>query len=117
MAAEACGIEPSAVPPVQSITVQTGGAVVHHQDVWYGSDRNRTADRPQRALGVHLLQSDVVSFRDGDALAGDSPSQAPTYIYGRYKELGSTAMPEKHFTVTFGPGRSEFLDSYCTDVQ
>ena len=111
-AAEACGIAREDVPPVQSITVQAGGAVVHHQDVWHGSDRNRTADRPRRALGVHLLRSDV-QFRGGDALLGDG-TEGPTYIYGRYKELGSADVPEKHFPVTFGPGRSEFLDDYCT---
>ena len=101
---------------IVACTVAAGGAVLHHQDTWHGSGPNQSETRPRRALGVHLIRSDV-RFRAGDALLGEAG--APSYIYGRYKRMGETTLDENHFPITWAAPdseqqRSPFLDSYCT---
>ena len=62
------------------------------QDVWHGSGRNRSASRPRRALGVHLLRRDV--------LLRTEPS--PDYIYGRYVLAeGCDEVSEQFFPITW----------------
>lgn len=101
---------------IVACSVPAGGAVLHHQDTWHGSGVNHSKTRPRRALGVHLIRSDV-RFRAGDALLGDVG--APSYIYGRYKRIGETSLDENHFPIIWaaegsGQRRSPFLDTYCT---
>lgn len=79
---------------IRRVSVPCGSAIFHHQDVWHGSGRNTTKDRPRRALGVHVLRRDV-SFRT---------EPAPDYIYGRYTLAeGATEVSEQFFPVTWAP--------------
>ena len=113
---EATALLAPADADIVACTVAAGGAVLHHQDTWHGSGPNTSETRPRRALGVHLIRSDV-RFRAGDALLGEAG--APSYIYGRYKRMGETSLDESHFPITWaaadsGQQRSAFLDNYCT---
>eukprot|EP00421_Protoceratium_reticulatum_P024769 CAMPEP_0168475998 /NCGR_PEP_ID=MMETSP0228-20121227/61659_1 /TAXON_ID=133427 /ORGANISM="Protoceratium reticulatum, Strain CCCM 535 (=CCMP 1889)" /LENGTH=343 /DNA_ID=CAMNT_0008492101 /DNA_START=23 /DNA_END=1052 /DNA_ORIENTATION=- len=79
---------------IRRLSVPCGGAVFHHQDVWHGSGRNSTADRPRRALGVHLLRRDV-EFR---------AMPPPDYIYGRYVlGDGCREVLEQFFPIVWTP--------------
>lgn len=79
---------------IRRLVVPCGGAVFHHQDVWHGSGRNVSLHRPRRALGVHLLRSDL-RFRN---------SPPPDYIYGRYTlGEGETEVSEQFFPIVWSP--------------
>lgn len=78
---------------VVAVEVPTGAAVFHHQDVWHGSGSNTTADRPRRALALHMIRRDV-EFRT---------EPAPDYIYGRYKLQGSVTVEETFFPTVWAP--------------
>ncbi|CAM9568432.1 unnamed protein product, partial [Laminaria digitata] len=80
-----------------SIAVPPGGCVVHAQDCWHGSSPNVSAHRHRRALVVHFIRADA-KFTEGHSLEGTG---GPTYIYSRYKRLGSTKLPEEAFPITF----------------
>jgi len=89
-AAEAAGAQVD----IQKISVPCGAAVFHHQDVWHGSGHNTTADRPRRAIGIHLLRRDV-TFRT---------APPPDYIYGRYVlGEGDTEVSEQFFPIIWSP--------------
>ncbi len=75
------------------VSVSAGSAIFHHQDVWHGSDRNRSDSRHRRALGIHLIRRDVC-WRS---------SPHPDYIYGRYVIPGSTEPEEVFFPTVFDP--------------
>ena len=79
-AAAAAGVE----VVVDRHEVSACSAVFHHQDVWHGSDANRSPDRPRRALGLHYIRDDVKFRRD------------PDYIYGRY-DLGDGVVHDAFF--------------------
>ena len=64
---------------VVAVPVPIGAAVFHHQDVWHGSGDNNTADRPRRALALHMVRQDV-EFRT---------DPAPDYIYGNTPSEGA----------------------------
>lgn len=102
-AAEAGVANPEVVP----IEMAAGSCVIHHGNVWHGSDRNRRSDRPRRSLAVHTLSSDAQFQPTG---AG--------YIYGRYKRVGDTTMDENFFPILWTQGgyRSPHLADYCPDA-
>lgn len=72
-------------------TVKAGDILCHHQNVLHGSSKNLSASRPRRALGVHLIRSDVkwTNTRKID------------YIYGRYKIKGEQIPREDFFPITY----------------
>eukprot|EP00756_Hemistasia_phaeocysticola_P050937 Hpha_TRINITY_DN26116_c0_g1::TRINITY_DN26116_c0_g1_i1::g.155485::m.155485 len=88
-----------------------GDCFVHHQDVWHGSTPNTTPSTHRRALVCHLIRSDV-TFREGDWRKGDPG--AADYIYGRYKMLGSNALLEDFFPITYSRNgyRTPWLADY-----
>eukprot|EP01060_Flectonema_neradi_P023846 TRINITY_DN3222_c4_g1_i1.p1 TRINITY_DN3222_c4_g1~~TRINITY_DN3222_c4_g1_i1.p1 ORF type:complete len:306 (+),score=26.66 TRINITY_DN3222_c4_g1_i1:107-1024(+) len=89
-----------------------GSCIFHHQDVWHGSQRNRSSSRHRRALVCHLIDSSV-KFRTKDdwRLA---KSASPDYIYGRYKLVNSDELLEDFFPITYTKTgyRTPWLDSY-----
>ena len=88
------------IPPadleVRTVPVPAGAAIFHHQDVWHGSEVNRSATQHRRALGVHLLRADC-AFR---------AAPPPDYIYGRYYR-GVRGPDEHFFPVVYRPGDEE----------
>lgn len=50
---------------VEYAPVQQGAALFHHQDVWHGSDVNKSTNAHRRALVAHYIRGDV-TFRSGD---------------------------------------------------
>ena len=91
-AAAAAGVE----LVVDRHAVPACSAVFHHQDVWHGSEVNRSATLHRRALGVHLLRADC-AFR---------AAPPPDYIYGRYYR--GVREPDDHFfPVVYRPGSEE----------
>lgn len=99
---------------VTRVPVPAGSCIIHHEDVWHGSGPNITNNIPRRALGIHLINSEV-RFVDSEPLEGDKG--APGYIYGRYKRHGCTGLDESFFPITFHQTpskRTTWLGKYCT---
>ncbi len=81
--------------------------MIHSGRTWHGSDRNRSADRVRRSIGVHLLRHDVRFAEEGVG-----------YIYGRYKREGDTELDESFFPIlwTASGYRTPFVDRRYTDA-
>jgi hypothetical protein len=103
-AALAVGVSDAKVVPIEA---KAGDCSIHHGRTWHGSDCNRSADRPRRSLGVHLLSS-ATRFRP----------EGVGYIFGRYQCVGSTEMDESFFPIlwTRSGYRSAHLAAYCRDA-
>jgi ectoine hydroxylase-related dioxygenase (phytanoyl-CoA dioxygenase family) len=84
------------------IEIPAGSAVFHHGRTWHGSRDNR-GDAPRRAVVAHCISS-VATFHPRHI----------SYIYSRYKKVGSTDMDESHFPVlwTSEGYRTPWLDAY-----
>ncbi|GBG30672.1 Phytanoyl-CoA dioxygenase domain-containing protein 1-like [Hondaea fermentalgiana] len=91
-AARSAGVSDADIE-IQRITVRTGEAIVHHQDVWHGSAASVSSTRHRRALGVHLVRSDV-TWRD---------TRRPDYIYGRYYLPQEASPRDEFFPQTYTP--------------
>jgi ectoine hydroxylase-related dioxygenase (phytanoyl-CoA dioxygenase family) len=87
---------------IVQIEVPAGACVLHHGDTWHGSDTNR-ADRPRRSVVAHCVSSE----------ARYHPTEI-SYIYSRYKRVGSLDMDESYFPILWREDgyRSPFLDAY-----
>lgn len=89
---------------VEAVSVKEGFGVLHHQDVWHGSNANKSPTRHRRALVAHYIRGDI-SFRQ------DNPI---TYIYGRYKRHNSAELDETFFPIIYSENRSKWLDGFLT---
>jgi ectoine hydroxylase-related dioxygenase (phytanoyl-CoA dioxygenase family) len=88
---------------VEAVVVKEGFGVLHHQDVWHGSNANKSPTRHRRALVAHYIRGDL-RFRQKGA----------NYIYGRYKRHNSVVLDETFFPIIYGKERSKWLDDFLT---
>jgi ectoine hydroxylase-related dioxygenase (phytanoyl-CoA dioxygenase family) len=100
-AAKNAGVE---TPDIVPIEIPAGAAVFHHGRTWHGSRDNRGA-KPRRAVIAHCISSEAEFHRSHIS-----------YIYSRYKKVGSTAMDESHFPVLWRKDgyRTQWIDDYVT---
>ena len=98
-AAEAAGIADYEIVPIE---IPAGSAVLHHGRTWHGSRDNR-GDKPRRAVIAHCISS-AATFHPTDI----------SYIYSRYKKVGSVEMDESYFPVLWREDgyRTAWLDAY-----
>ena len=84
------------------IEIAAGSAVFHHGRTWHGS-RDNKGDQPRRAVIAHCISS-AASFHPTDV----------SYIYSRYKKVGSVEMDESYFPVLWRNDgyRTPWLDDY-----
>jgi ectoine hydroxylase-related dioxygenase (phytanoyl-CoA dioxygenase family) len=99
LAAKAAGLEAYDIVPIE---IPAGAAVFHHGRTWHGSRDNR-GEKPRRAVIAHCISSE----------AKFHPSHI-SYIYSRYKKVGSTEMDESHFPVMWRRDgyRTAWIDDY-----
>lgn len=98
-AAEAAGVVDYEIVPIE---IPAGSAVLHHGRTWHGSRDNR-GDKPRRAVIAHCISS-AATFHPTDI----------SYIYSRYKKVGSVEMDESYFPVLWRDDgyRTAWLDAY-----
>lgn len=98
-AAKAAGVENFEVVPIE---ITAGTAVFHHGRTWHGS-RDNKGDKPRRAVIAHCISS-AATFH---------PTRV-SYIYSRYKRVGSVEMDESYFPVLWRSDgyRTPWLDDY-----
>ena len=98
-AAEAAGVADCEIVPIE---IPAGSAVLHHGRTWHGSRDNR-GDKPRRAVIAHCISS-AATFHPTDI----------SYIYSRYKKVGSVEMDESYFPVLWRDDgyRTAWLDAY-----
>jgi ectoine hydroxylase-related dioxygenase (phytanoyl-CoA dioxygenase family) len=98
-AAEAAGVADYEIVPIE---IPAGSAVLHHGRTWHGSRDNR-GDKPRRAVIAHCISS-AATFHPTDI----------SYIYSRYKKVGSVEMDESYFPVLWRDDgyRTAWLDAY-----
>ena len=91
-AAFKAGLDPEVVAAsVETVCVEAGSLVVHHQRVWHGSGPNQSSHRQRRALVAHVLNGEVQWRTDA----------RPHYIYGRYYIRGESFPREDFFPILF----------------
>lgn len=98
-AAEAAGVADCEIVPIE---IPAGSAVLHHGRTWHGSRDNR-GDKPRRAVIAHCISS-AATFHPTDI----------SYIYSRYKKVGSVEMDESYFPILWRDDgyRTAWLDAY-----
>lgn len=98
-AAAAAGVETYDIVPIE---IPAGAAVFHHGRTWHGSRDNR-GEQPRRAVIAHCISSQ----------AEFHPCHI-SYIYSRYKKVGSTDMDESHFPVLWRKDgyRTRWIEDY-----
>ena len=106
-AALEAGKDPETVlASLETVSVQAGDLIVHHQNVWHGSGPNTSKSRLRRALVAHLINGKV-QWRT-------KPTK-PHYIYGRYYIRGETNLRDDFFPVTYSVNddltRTRWLDN------
>lgn len=74
---------------IVKLKVKAGDALLHHQNCWHGSGKNKSISNPRRALGIHLIRSDVKWRME----------RKPDYIYGRYYIPGEDTPREEFFPI------------------
>ena len=91
-------------PDIVPIEIPAGSCVIHHGRTWHGS-RDNKGDSPRRAVIAHCISSDA-SFHP----------EKISYIYSRYKKVGSVDMDESYFPITWRSDgyRTPWLDAYVT---
>lgn len=89
-------------PEIVPVVVPAGGGSFHHGRTWHGSGPNR-GNQPRRSVVSHCFSSDT-RFHESNV----------SYIYNRYKKVGSTEMDESFFPIlwTQDGKRSAWLDGY-----
>ena len=97
---------------IDSSEAHPGTCIFHHQDVWHGSQRNKSKTRHRRALVCHLIDSSVKFKTKSDWRCGQTES--PDYIYGRYKMVNSDELLEDFFPITYSRDgyRTNWLNQY-----
>jgi ectoine hydroxylase-related dioxygenase (phytanoyl-CoA dioxygenase family) len=98
-AARAAGVGSPEIVPIE---IPAGSAVLHHGRTWHGSRDNRGVN-PRRAVIAHCISS-AATFHPTDI----------SYIYSRYKKVGSVEMDESYFPVMWRDDgyRTPWLDAY-----
>jgi 2-oxoglutarate-dependent dioxygenase len=98
-AAKAAGADSYEIVPIE---VAAGSAVFHHGRTWHGS-RDNKGDNPRRSVIAHCISS-AAKFH---------PTQI-SYIYSRYKKMGSVEMDESYFPILWQEDgyRTPWLDRY-----
>ena len=98
-AARTAGVESPEIVPIE---IPAGSAVLHHGRTWHGSRDNRGVN-PRRAVIAHCISS-AATFHPTDI----------SYIYSRYKKVGSVEMDESYFPVMWRDDgyRTPWLDAY-----
>lgn len=103
-AAKAAGV---AKPEIVPIEVPAGSCVIHHGRTWHGS-RDNKGERPRRSVIAHCISS-AATFH---------PTKL-SYIYSRYKKVGSVEMDESYFPVLWREDgyRTPWLDQYVAGAK
>lgn len=103
-AAEQAGVSD---PELVVVEVPAGGCAFHHGRTWHGLCPTTQTEGMFHSIGLHIIP----------AAAQFHPTNAPGYIYGRYKRVGSTEMDESFFPVLWHQNgyRSPHLTDYCPD--
>lgn len=103
-AAKAAGITDYDIVPM---VVPAGSCVIHHGRTWHGSRDNR-GERPRRSVIAHCISS-TATFHP----------EKISYIYSRYKKVGTLDMDESFFPVLWDRNdyRSPWIDEYITGRQ
>jgi hypothetical protein len=98
-AAEAAGVSDYEIVPIE---IPAGSCVIHHGRTWHGSRDNR-GDRPRRSVIAHCISS-----------AAKFHPHKISYIYSRYKKVGSVEMDESYFPILWQADgyRTPWLDAY-----
>ena len=98
-AAKAAGVSDYEIVPIE---VPAGSCVIHHGRTWHGS-RDNKGDKPRRSVIAHCIS----------AAAKFHPTKI-SYIYSRYKKVGSVEMDESYFPVLWREDgyRTAWIDSY-----
>lgn len=98
-AAEAAGVKDPEIVPIE---IPAGSCVIHHGQTWHGS-RDNKGTHPRRSVIAHCISS----------AAAFHPKYI-SYIYSRYKRVGSAEMDESFFPVIWREDgyRTPWLDSY-----
>jgi hypothetical protein len=104
-AAEKAGVSE---PELVFVEVPAGGCGFHHGRTWHGLGKTTRQDRTFHSIGIHTIPASS-SFH---------ASNPPSYIYGRYKRIGDTAMDESFFPILWTEDgyRTPFLRDYCCDA-
>ncbi|MEM8809465.1 MAG: phytanoyl-CoA dioxygenase family protein, partial [Cyanobacteria bacterium P01_G01_bin.38] len=103
-AAENAGVEE---PELVVVDVPAGSCAFHHGRTWHGLCQTTRDEGMFHSIGLHTIP----------AKAQFHPTNAPGYIYGRYKRVGETQMDESFFPVLWQQDgyRSPHLADYCPD--
>jgi hypothetical protein len=98
-AAEAAGVKDYEIVPIE---IPAGSCVIHHGRTWHGS-RDNKGENPRRSVIAHCISS-----------AATFHPHKISYIYSRYKKVGSTEMDESFFPVLWQNDgyRTGWLDDY-----
>eukprot|EP00966_Prymnesium_polylepis_P263354 6083190-Prymnesium_polylepis.1 len=88
-------LDPASELDVVRVAVRTGGCGIHNGRLWHGSDRNASATKPRRGLGVHFVPADA-EFRD---------PEGKTLAHSIHRDAAggatSAALPQALFPVTY----------------
>ena len=100
-AAETAGVK---TPEIVPIEVPAGSCVIHHGRTWHGSRDNKGAN-PRRSVIAHCISA-----------AAQFHPRNISYIYSRYKKVGSTEMDESYFPITWREDgyRTPWIDDYIS---
>ena len=74
------------------VTAQPGAVIFHHGQMWHGSSPNSTFDQHRKILFLFTLS-------DEDRFPEQSSGEYNVQLVRRYKDPGSTEMPEAHFPI------------------
>lgn len=98
-AARAAGVTDYEIVPIE---VPAGSCVIHHGRTWHGS-RDNKGGNPRRSVIAHCISSSAVFH-----------AEHISYIYSRYKKIGSVEMDESFFPILWRDDgyRSPWLDRY-----
>jgi len=98
-AAAAAGVTDYEIVPIE---IPAGSCVIHHGRTWHGS-RDNKGDKPRRSIISHCISSEAKFHPD-----------KISYIYSRYKKVGSVEMDESYFPILWQTDgyRTPWLDPY-----
>ncbi|MBE9077551.1 phytanoyl-CoA dioxygenase family protein [Romeria aff. gracilis LEGE 07310] len=104
-AAEKAGVTE---PELVVVDVPAGGCAFHHGRTWHGLCKTTRTEGVFHSIGLHTLP----------AQARFHPTNAPGYIYGRYKRIDDLELDESFFPILWQKDgyRTPFLRDYCEDA-
>lgn len=88
---------------IRTVDVPAGGGAFFAGRIWHGSQPNLSG-QPRRAYGIHWVRADAELRTD----------RSPTYLFGRYKLAGSTALHESFFPLVWSADgrRSAWIEPF-----